>query len=796
MHRTLRRPVTGLTLALSLAAGPVAARPTPAFPMLSPAQLAVHQSQQSLRVTQAHDTLLGQRSELGLGEREDFVTSSAFTNSQGQTIVWMDQTYGGFRVWGGRAVAHVMPDGSIRTLTQALESGIHLEGVPELSAEHATQLALNHLAPLGPLADAPRVERVVFPTRLAVVDPLTQRSALDHPTYDHPEPVASHVWAYEVRIQLNNVLDGLVEQTYVIEGRTGAILDVRDALQYQAAPPTVPTPVKGTGLGAYRGPVSLDTTWMPDGTYALWDTTRGTLDNPGVKRSLQGDGTSWNPKGMQVWYGQNNTTGAYTGKDYVFRGDADNAWGNGEPFTEWGSEGGANGQSAGVDAMKAMAVTWDLYKNVFLRDGIDGKGTSVSAQVLLTRADLANVASFSTFYQSLLLGAGTYPKNPKGFLSLTDLDVIAHEMTHGVIASTSKLFANGAGYEEGSLNEGSADFFAEMAKAYATRGPSFPANLIPPTGADWKHRSAVNRGTPLRWLDKPSKDGRSAEAWYDGVALLETHFSSGVLNRALYFLAQGASATPGDDSHSVYLPGGMTGIGNDAAARIWFKTVTERLVANGTASLTFKDARAQALVAAAELYGAGSPQVIAVENAFAAVNVGDGHGQAPRTQVLFANWRNGDYTETKISPGWANKQRFPKGETGMPRITVLNNEDTRVTWSIGGPSMYNGSRSEVKEGGRINADGSWSTPNRMGWHALTVTSVADPTQFAEGRAFLINMDNDADTEQDALDMGAIATSWFLSKGLSFHASTVQAPFVNDDDIANFVDAMRSAWPVK
>lgn len=796
MHRTLRRPVTGLTLVLSLGAAPAVAAPTPAYPMLSPSQLAVHQSQQGLRVTRAHDALLGLRSQLSLGEHVDFATSDAFTNAQGQTIVWMDQTYDGFRVWGGRAVAHVMPDGSINTLTQAVQGGIQLSGAPELSEAQAIQIALSHLAPLGSLAEAPRVERVVFPTRFAAVDPLTQRSALDRPSYDHPEPVADHVWAYEVHTQLGNALDGVKEQAYVIEARTGAILSVRDELMYQAAPPTVPTPVKGTGNGVYRGPVALDTTWMPDGTYALWDTTRGLLPNPGVARTLQGDGTSWNPLGMQVWYGKNTAAGAYTGKDYVFRGDADNAWGNGALFSEWGNEGGDNGQSTGVDAMAAMATTWDLYKNVFLRVGMDGKGTTVSAQVLLKSNNYANAASWSQAYQTLLLGAGTYPTNPKGFLSLTDIDVIAHEMTHGVIATTSKLISNATDIEEGALHEGSADFFAQMARAYATRGPTFPANLIPPTGADWKHMSAVNRGTPLRWLYKPSKDGRSPDGWYDGIHYLQSHFSNGVLSRALYFLSQGASANPGDDNHSVFLPGGMTGIGNDAAARIWFKTLTERLVANGTGSLTFKDARAQALVAAQELYGDGSVQVIAVENAFAAVNVGQARGQAPRTQVAFPQWRNNDYVAQKVNNRSANRQYLPKGAAVVPRVTVLNNADTRVTWSVGGPSMFNTARTDIKKGGRINADGSWNTPNRMGWHLMTATSVADPTQFGEIYEFLINMDNDADAEMDALDMAAIATSWFLSSGLSTHASTLEAPFVNDDDIANFVDGMRGAWPVK
>jgi hypothetical protein len=110
--------------------------------------------------------------------------------------------------------------------------------------------------------------------------------------------------------------------------------------------------------------------------------------------------------------------------------------------------------------------------------------------------------------------------------------------------------------------------------------------------------------------------------------------------------------------------------------------------------------------------------------------------------------------------------------------------------------MFNGSTSSVWEGGKINADGSWTTPNQMAWHSMTATSVADPTQLAEGRVFLLNMDTDTDTEQDALDMGGIAASWYLSNGLDPNHSVFQAPWVDDGDVSMFVDAMRSAWPVK
>jgi hypothetical protein len=130
------------------------------------------------------------------------------------------------------------------------------------------------------------------------------------------------------------------------------------------------------------------------------------------------------------------------------------------------------------------------------------------------------------------------------------------------------------------------------------------------------------------------------------------------------------------------------------------------------------------------------------------------------------------------------------------RVTVKNNPDTSVAWSLGGPSLYNGADSWVAKGGVINADGSWTTPNQMGWHAVTATSTADPGQFAEGRAFLIDMDSDMDGEQDALDMGGIAFSWYLTNAINPAHSVFEAPWVDDGDVSFFVDAMASAWPTK
>ena len=797
MHRPHFRPVTTLALALVLGPLPATARAGRAAPILPRAQWVQQQALQPARAAQARAHLLAQRSRLGLGDRDGFTVRSTFTNNQGQAIVRLDQTYDGYRVWGGQAIAHVLPDGSVRALSQDLQPGIALQGAPRLSGQDAVRAALRKLAPQGAVPMAPQVERVVFPARylggLAMAtDPKTGKPALDRKLTVHAKLASPFVWAYEVRAHIQNAQDGVQDLVYVVDASTGNILRANDASQHLAGV----TPEQGTGNGYYRGAVALDTSLMADGTYALYDTTRGTLPNPNLQWFTP-DGSGWSATGMQVWWEEHDAAGDPTWNSYLFQSNPANAWGDGQPWgPSWGMENGANGQTAGVDAMSAMATTWDFYKNVFGRDGLDGQGTSIFAQVLSTAYVRPDDAQWSVGGAGAYLGAGSYPADPDGELSMTDLDIVAHELTHGVTSPNwSQYWVDSAGYEEAGIDEATSDFFAQMVKAYTTR-PAGADSTIPSTGADWEIGAGVNRGTPLRWMDQPDKDRRSVDGWHDGIAYMDGHYSSGPMNRALYFLSQGASSAQGDAHYSPFLPGGMTGIGNDSAARIWFKAVTEYLLPDGTGTLTYADARAAAIASADDLFGAGSAEEAAVESAFAAANVGEAPGQAPRVLVRFAPWRNGDYIEINHWTDYSNRQVLPKGVTVFPRISVENAADTSVTWSIGGPSMYSGADYSTEEGGVINADGSWTTPNEMGWHAITATSHADPNQLAEGRVFLIDMDTDMDLEPDAVDMAGIAYSWYLSNALNPAHSVLEAPWVDDTDVSFFVDAMQSTWPAK
>ena len=120
---------------------------------------------------------------------------------------------------------------------------------------------------------------------------------------------------------------------------------------------------------------------------------------------------------------------------------------------------------------------------------------------------------------------------------------------------------------------------------------------------------------------RPSKDGSSPDAWSTALKRLDVHYSSGPNTRMFYFLSQGSKADAAGDYFSKYLvksPAAMSGIGLDAAFRIWFKANTTKF----TSSTNYADARAKMLEAAQELYGAASREAVAVQRAYAAINVG------------------------------------------------------------------------------------------------------------------------------------------------------------------------------
>ncbi|MCM2250356.1 MAG: M4 family metallopeptidase [Geothrix sp.] len=477
--------------------------------------------------------------QLGLDRNHGFATKNLFEEATGEAHVRMNQLYKGVRVFEGETIVH-MRGGLVSGRTDALVRGLNLNVAPSLGAAEALAATHQALAPRGAYAHTPTSELVV--------------ASLSRPTL-----------AYYVHTELENEVDGTRHTDFLVDAHTGAILESWNALHTSAA--------NGTGRSQYSGTVTLNTN-LNGATYELFDTTRGA----GVKT-----------------YNLNHATSG-TGTLYT---DADNTWGDGLNYVEGSSTTADNGQTAGVDAHYGVQTTWDMYKNVFGRNGIDGAGSATYSRVHYS-------SSYDNAFWSDSCFCMTYGDG-SSFTTLTSMDVAGHEMTHGVTSRTAALTYRG---ESGGLNESMSDIFGTLAEFY--RGTT--GATIPTTGGNWTIGEQL-RTTPLRYMYKPSLDGRSPDAWSSTLKRLDVHYSSGPMNRCFYFLSQGTGT---GNYASTYLPGGMTGIGNDKAGRIVYKALTAYM----TSSTTYAGAKTACLNAAVSLgYPAGSVEYTAVVNAFKAINV-------------------------------------------------------------------------------------------------------------------------------------------------------------------------------
>jgi vibriolysin len=109
------------------------------------------------------------------------------------------------------------------------------------------------------------------------------------------------------------------------------------------------------------------------------------------------------------------------------------------------------------------------------------------------------------------------------FYPLVSLDVSAHEVSHGVTEQRSGLIYSG---ESGGMNEAFSDMAGEAAENYM-HGSN-----------DWMVGEQIFKSSgALRYMDDPTKDGRSIGHADDMTKGLDVHYSSGVYNKAFYLLA-------------------------------------------------------------------------------------------------------------------------------------------------------------------------------------------------------------------------------------------------------------------
>jgi len=385
------------------------------------------------------------------------------------------------------------------------------------------------------------------------------------------------VLAYEVRLKGVSDRQGEAAMRYFVDARTGKVLDAWNTIQTTAA--------VGVGNTLFLGDVNINTS-TGTGGYQLVDSTRG---------------------------GGNTRDGLGKVIDNVYNSaaimtDADNNWGNNAESSV---------QSEASDAHFGVATTWDFYKNIFGRNGIYNDGVGVKSIVNVTfrsqgPATGGNAAWYGAPYKFMAYGLGT-----SSWWPVVAIDVAGHEMTHGVTEATAGLtYSNDAG----GLNEASSDIMGTMVEYYANNAADAGDYMI----GEKIYRSNPSGKTALRYMFRPgdADSNRSYNCYpAGGLTGVDPHYSSGPGNHFFYLLAEGAVSPPlfSYTASQLVCNGdtGVTGIGRDAAQRIYYRALTTYF----TSTETYPKARLDTLQAAADLYGSGSTQYNAVARAWSAVNV-------------------------------------------------------------------------------------------------------------------------------------------------------------------------------
>lgn len=361
------------------------------------------------------------------------------------------------------------------------------------------------------------------------------------------------------RVQLRRE-DGSTETAmpvYFVDAHRGGVAWKYDNLQ------------TASGVSLYSGTVTINTYFRSSAaTYYMEDLSRriGTFDN------------------------RNTTTSTYRFTD------TNNVW-------------DSSSQRAGVDAHYGAAKFYDYYLNVHGRRGIDGNGGPgyyVSADGVTPL--ISSKVHYGVNYNNAFWN-GSYMTYGDGdgvrFSPLVTLDICGHEMQHGVTERTANLTYSG---ESGALNESWSDVFGALLERYV-RGQSTNTWRI-----GEQSYTPGTAGDALRFMDNPhaaSNAGYTADDDPDHYSERYTgtgdsggvHINSGIANKVFYLLAVGGTHHRG---------GSMTGIGADAAGRIWYRALTSYM----TSSTNFRGARTATLNAAAALYGSGSTNYNAVAQAW------------------------------------------------------------------------------------------------------------------------------------------------------------------------------------
>lgn len=259
----------------------------------------------------------------------------------------------------------------------------------------------------------------------------------------------------------------------------------------------------------------------------------------------------------------------------------------------------ATGDAAADEAYDGFGATWALFHDVYGRNSIDGAGMTLAGTVHYDKG------YDNAFWNGERMVFGDGDGEIFGRFTAS-LEVIGHELTHGVTESTAGLIYQG---QPGALNEHVSDVFGVLVKQHSlgqdatTADWLVGADLLLPGVAGIAIRSMISPGTAYddpRLGKDPQPDHMS-----DFVTTSDdnggVHINSGIPNRAFALAARA-----------------IGGQAWTAAGQIWFDVLTG---ADITARTDFATFARLTVAAAAARFGSDSAQHDAVRDGWVTVGV-------------------------------------------------------------------------------------------------------------------------------------------------------------------------------
>jgi Zn-dependent metalloprotease len=275
------------------------------------------------------------------------------------------------------------------------------------------------------------------------------------------------------------------------------------------------------------------------------------------------------------------------------------------------------GDLAVDEAYDGSGATYDLYNDIYARNSIDGNGLRLDSTVHYQKG------YDNAFWngQQMVYGDGDedLPISQRLFNRFTiAIDVIGHELTHGVTQYEAKLVYS---YQPGALNESMSDVFGSLVKQRQLGQTADQADWLIGQGL---LTSNVN-GVALRSMKAPGTAyndpvlGKDPQPGHmrDYVNTVSdnggVHINSGIPNHAFYVTALE-----------------IGGYAWEKAGRIWYIALRDKLGANSQ----FQDCARLTYQTAGELYGENSLEQQAVRKGWSEVGLsvdtsGGGGGGCP-----------------------------------------------------------------------------------------------------------------------------------------------------------------------